>query len=35
MLGEAVERLCNYELQCYENPIKNVIKNPGMHFSGP
>ena len=26
MLGEAVKRLCNYELQCYENPMKMSLK---------
>ena len=35
MLGEAVKRLCNYELQCYENPMKMSLKTQESIFQGP
>ena len=35
MLGEAVKRLCNYELQCYENPMKMSLKTQEIIFQGP
>ena len=33
--GEAVKRLCNYELQCYENPMKMSLKTQESIFQGP
>ena len=35
MLGEAVKRLCNYELQCCENPMKMSLKTQESIFQGP
>ena len=34
-MGEAVKRLCSYELQCYENPMKMSLKTQEIIFQGP
>ena len=35
MLGEEFKRLCSYELQCYENPMKMSLKTQESIFQGP